>query len=221
MPPTDYTRTYPGPEFAALVTPAPNATVLRNTILYDPLITEALTDMSIGAPAGDCIFTFANALPAPDEAQLDAICAAHTGIRVLTTMESAFPVVRDEVAVTEDVNWQTLAEVVTTPSFFTDPGDLANLFGRIVGEYKAVAGGGGELPQLQVCEKVAGLPDEDKISPPADMAAAAAWATFGVSTDVTVRDGYHNTYIVQARLNGAVSFDIKWTTMSMINTKTV
>jgi hypothetical protein len=202
-----------------LVTAAPNATVLRDSIIYNPAITIALDDIDVGNPSGDCVFTFADVLPAPDEAALDAICAAHTGVRVLTSMESAFPVVREPVVVTEDVSWQTLAIVVTTPSFFVDPGDLADLFGRIVGEYKAVAGGGGELPQIQVCEKVTGQPDEDKISPPAELAAAADWTTFGISTDIAVRNGYHNSYVVQARLNGAASFEIEWTTMSMINAK--
>lgn len=219
MPQTPYTRVYPGPDFAALVTAAPSATVLRNTIAYDPAITIALDEISIGAPAGDCIFTFADVLPAPDEAALDAICAAHTGVRVVTTMESSSPVVVGEVSVTENATWQTIAEVTTTPSFFTD--NLADLFGRIVGEYKAVAGGGGELPQIQVCEKVAGLPDEDKMNPPIDMAAAADWVTFGESTNVVVRNGYHNIYVFQARLNGAASFEMKWTTMSMILMKVI
>jgi len=219
MPQTPYTRIYPGPDFAALVTAAPNATVLRNTIAYDPAITVALDEISIGSPAGDCVFTFADVLPAPDEAQLDAICAAHTGVRVVTSMESSSPVVVGEVTVTEDVAWQNIAEIVTTPSFFTD--NLPDLFGRIVGEYKAVAGGGGELPQIQVCEKVAGQANEDKMSPPVDMAASADWSTFGASTDVVVRNGYHNTYVFQARLNGATSFELKWTTMSMILTKVI
>jgi hypothetical protein len=214
MAPTPYTYTYPGADFPALVTASPNGTVLRNSILYDPAITIALDQLDIGIVPGDCVFTFVDPLPAPDEAALDAICAAHTGIRVLTSMESSSPVVVGTVVVTENAAWQDIAEIVTTPSFFTE--DLATLFGRIVGEYKAVAGGGGELPQIQVCEKVAGEANEDKINPPADMAAAADWTTFGVSTDVPVRDGYHNTYVFQARLNDAASFELKWTTMSMI-----
>jgi hypothetical protein len=216
---TPYTYVYPGAAFPALVTAAPNGTVLRNTIKYDPAITIVLDQLDIGIVPGDCVFTFADPLPAPDETQLDAICAAHTGVRILTSMESSSPVVTGEVTVTEDAAWQNLAEIVTTPSFFSD--DLASLFGRVVGEYKAVVGAGGELPQIQVCEKVAGQANEDKISPPADMAAAAAWATFGVSTDVPVRDGYHNAYVFQARLNGAASFELKWTTMSMIYAKVI
>jgi len=219
MPQTSYTYTYPGVDFPALITAAPDATELRNSIAYDPTITIQLDEINIGISPGDCVFTFADALPAPDKAALDAICAAHTGVRVVTSMESSSPVVIGTYNVTEDLVWETIAEIVTTPSFFTD--DLSALFGRIVGEYKAVAGGGGELPQLQVVETVQGVGDEDKISPPYDFAASAAWKTFGVSTNVVVRNGYHNKYTLKARLNGAVSLELKWTTMSMILAKVI
>lgn len=219
MPKTPYTYTYPGADFPSLVTPAPCGSTLASAIKYNPAITIALDEISIGIVPGDCVFTFADVLPAADKTALDAICAATTGTRVIVSMEASSSVAVDEVTVVSDASWQFIAEIVTTPSFFSE--DLSALFGRIVGAYKATAGGGGELPQIKVLEKVAGQPDEDKISPPYDFAAAADWTTFGVSTDVPVRDGYHNVYCVLARLNGAASLEIRGTTMSVLLAKTV
>lgn len=211
-----YTKNYPA-DFPALATSEPNGSDLGTTIKYSSIV-ETLEYVTIGTPAGQATFAFANPLSPGDEATFDAIIAAHTGIAAVTSMKASNPVVGATHSVTEDITWELLAEIITTPSFFTE--DLADLVGRIVGSYKATAGGGGELPQIKVIEKVTGEADEDKL-PPYNMAAQATFTNFGVSTTVPVRDGYHNHYCVMARLNGSALFELQWTTLSMLDAKIV
>ena len=215
---TIYTKNYPA-DYPDLVTAAPNAKTLESSILYDPAITIALESINIGIVPGVSDFAFADPLPAPDEAAFDAIIAAHTGEALYTDLKSAFSVTRDTVAIVEDVNWQLLAKVTTTPTFFVDAQYLDKLIGRLVGSYSATAGGLGELPQLKIVETVAGQGDEDKL-PPTDMA-EQAMSTFGISTTTPPRNGYHNIYCVYARLNGAAAMSIEWTTLSMIDIRVV
>lgn len=209
-----YIKNYPA-DFPALVSSEPNGSDLGITIKYSG-ISETLEYLTVGSPANQCTFAFVNPLSPGDEATFDAIIATHTGIAAVTSMKASQQIASEEKAITEDITWQKLAEFVTTPSFFTE--DITQLLGRIVGEYKATAGGGGELPQLSVVEKVAGEADQD-ILPPYDMTAEASFVTFGVSTTNPVRDGYHNIYCVMGRLNGAASFSIQWTTISMLDAK--
>jgi len=210
--PQSYVKDYPA-DFPSLVTTEPNGSDLGTSIYYSG-IAEALESITVGVPVGQCTVVFANALSPGDEATFDAIIAAHTGLAYATTMKACNAVVADPKTITDDLTWQLLAQITTTPSFFTE--DLSQLVGRLVGQYQAVAGGGGELPQLRIVEMVSGLPDEDKL-PPTDMAAQVGFANFGLSTSVPPRDGYHNTYQILARLNGAASFDMQWTTFSMLD----
>lgn len=211
MPPTPYTRIYPGAAFPALVRPSPCGEMLRQEIVYSGLISQDITKINIGVVPTECTITFADALLPAEEAAFDGICAAHTGIMYVPCLNGMLQAVDLELAITEDVNWQVTSGILTTPTFFTDeePAQLQYLLGRTIGLHK---GDGG---QVRVLEKMDGEPDSEMgiINLPDT---GGAWAKFKFDTSIPPRPGLRNTYEVQARRNGAVSLSLEFTALSMV-----
>ena len=152
--------------------------------------------------------TFATDLTAEEKAALD-LYMTDAGYAVVSAawplFHAATTVTSDEVLITT-LDWMDLGGVVTTPDFFCD--DLARLFGRVIGEYRAVGTGA----QLRIVEDGVRV-----MSPEGDLPdTAAAWVlTPGLMTDQPSLAGKH-TYTLQGRLNGAISASIRFTSMSLI-----
>lgn len=180
-----------------------NVDQLELSIIYDTAITVALDDtqgINVNSPDPDkCDIWFVDPLPAPDEAALDAIVAAHTGVGIVTTMFGSMPIPGGNI--TEDLTWQELESIITTPTFFVDgfPAQLSDILGRVILQVK---GDGGEI---QLVEQMDGEPDVVIAGPQALPDTAGAWVTVKMDTHTAPRDGVRNRYCTVARLNGATS----------------
>lgn len=210
---TNYAYNYPGVDWPALVTAAPNGTVLTVAIEQNAAITIPLRDI-IMTGDGVCNIWFTDALPAPDEAALDAIRATHTGVGVVASLTGTVKVPAG--AVIEDITWQTLEGIITTPGFFInyDPAQLPSLFARTIGEIK---GDGGEF---RVVEEVDGEADVVVVQQ-ALPDTLGVWEKFKIDTTTPPRMGIRNTYRVEMRLNGAANLDQKYSAVSMVHARVI
>ena len=191
-----------------------NITQLQLSITYDPAITIAIdpgNGINANSPDLDkCNIWFVDPLPVPDQAALDGIVAAHLGYGVVATLPGSMPI--REQAVIEDLTWQPLESIITTPTFFVDNDAalLPQLLARVISQ---IMGDGG---QLKVTEEIAGLPDVD-ILPEVNLPnTAAAWLTTKYDSSIPPRDGVRNRYVVKGRLNGATNLSIRSGSISMI-----
>ena len=191
----------------------PNAKVnveqLQNEILQNPGITILVEHIDANVEPDKCDIFMADALPAPEIPVLDGIVAAHQGIGYATTLLGTLTALSEPVAVTEDLNWQMLYRLRTTPTFFTN--SMPELLARLIGEHK---GDGGEIT---IVEGVTGEPDVDIIAPPFALPdTAGSWEPFKADSNVPPREGLRNSYSIMARLNGATSLEMRFTTATMV-----
>jgi hypothetical protein len=192
-------------DLAAFVTSGGKVNVdqFELSIIYDPAITIALDPgggINVNSPdPSKCNVWFVGPLPAPDLAALDALVAAHTGIGIVTTMFGSMPIPAGDIV--EDLTWQELESIITTPSFFVDgfPAQLSSILGRVIIQVK---GDGG---QIQLVEQIEGQPDVVIAGPQALPDTAGAWVTIKMDTHTPPRDGVRNRYCTVAQLNGATS----------------
>ena len=210
MAPTDYQYTI-STDFP---TGRVNITQLLQTITYDPAITIAIDPQNgINANSPDldkCNIWFVDPLPVPDQAALDGIVAAHLGYGGVVTLLGSMPI--REQAVIEDLTWQPLESIITTPGFFVnnDAALLPQLMARVINQ---IMGDGG---QLKVTEEMEGQPDVD-ILPEVNLAdTLGAWLTAKYDSSTPPRDGVRNRYVVKARLNGATNLAVRSGSISMI-----
>jgi hypothetical protein len=181
-----------------------NGDQLELSIIYDTAITIALDPtggINVNQPdPGKCNIWFADPLPAPDKAALDAIVAAHQGIGIITTMFGSMPIPAGDIT-EPGPDWQELESIITTPTFFVDgfPASLPSILGRVILQVK---GDGG---QIQLVEQIEGQPDVVIAGPQALPDTAGSWATIKMDTHTPPRDGVRNRYCTVAQLNGATS----------------
>jgi hypothetical protein len=153
-------------------------------------------------------------LDAGQHAALTATVAAHQGFGVNASMKGTLQLVHKELTVVSDVAWEVLGGVLTTPNFF-DP-EMSTILCRIIGEHR---GDGG---QLRLAEETTGQLDEEKITPFFDFPdTAGTWQKFKIDSNVPPRDALRNVYRTDVRRNGAVSLELRYSTVSMIIAKVV
>lgn len=213
MAPTKYSYTISVDFPAAKV----NVTQLIDTIRFDPSITIALDSGSgiVANYATDlCDIWFVDPLPVPDEAALNAVVAAHQGVGIVAEMPGSVRILDQDI--TEDLTWQEIGSVITTPTFFVDddPALLTELFGRLINQ---VMGDGGEI---KLVEEVAGQPDVDILPATALPNTGGLWQDTKFDSQVTPRDGVRNRYAAYARLNGAAACKVRSGSLSMIRVHT-
>ena len=186
-----------------------NGEYLQDTITFWSGITTAVSAINIGVEPDKCDIWFVDALSAGDEAILDAVVAAHPGYGVAASVEGTLTVVRTSLAIVTDADWTVLGGLVTTPSFFSPI--LSQILGRVLGLHK---GDGG---QIRIVEEMAGQPDVVITNPPLDLPnVGATFTRFKKDTNVLLRDGTHNIYRVEARLNGATTLELEYAAVSML-----
>ena len=193
-----------------------NVTQLQQKIAYDAAITIALDTVNgINANAPDldkCNIWFVDPLPVPDKAALDVIVATHPGIGVVATLPGSMPI-RPQ-TVTEDLTWQEMESIITTPAFFVDndPALLPGLLARVIGQFKTT----GTTCELKVVEQIEGQPDVDITPAVALPDTADVWTTLKFDSSVPPRDGVRNRYCVLGRQNGGGAWDIRSASISMV-----
>ena len=169
--------------------------------------------INVNIEPGKLDIYMADLLTAPQKTALDAAVAAHQGVGINAVMQGTLPLVSLERAITSDVPWEVVEGVITTPSFF-DP-DMTQIISRIIGEHK---GDGG---QLCLTEDMNGV-EEEKIVPAFEFPdTLGQWERFKVDSNVPPRDGLRNIYKTCARLNGAASLELRYSTISMIVARVV
>ncbi len=122
-------------------------------------------------------------------------------------------IVPSEVSVTTDQPWQILGGTVTNLTFFRVA--MRRIAGRITLQAK-VAGTGAQIRVVEMrpdgTETVLTTTNFSVTDTSGD------WKPFKFSTDVRPKTG-DNAYRVEARRNGATSFDIRFVSMSMLKKK--
>jgi hypothetical protein len=186
-----------------------NVEYLQDTIQFWTSIVTPLIAINAGVEPDKCDIWFDGPLSAPDQATLDGVVATHPGVGIAATVEGTLQVAQVTTIVTSDLIWQVLGGIVTTPAFFTPI--MSQIMGRALGLHK---GDGG---QLRIVEEVQGEPDVVITSPPFDFPnVGGVFTRFKKDTNVTLRDGTHNLYRVEARLNGATALEIEYAAVSML-----
>jgi len=188
----------------------PNAKVngeyLQDTIAFYSGIVTALSCINVNIEPDKCDIWFVDPLSVGDEAILDAVVAAHQGFGIAVFVTGTAPVTILTKAVVSDVSWETVFGIVTTPSFFWPT--LTEIMGRVLGLYQ---GDGGEL---RIVEQMQG--QADVVMASYAFPVAGSPTRFRIDTTVPPRDGTHNIYQVECRLNGATNLTLQYTSFSMM-----
>lgn len=151
---------------------------------------------------------FANEVSDADKAIVDAAIAAHQGKTELTFKATATLVPAAEVAITEDLSWQTIGGVVSNIQFFIP--NLAKALGRVQGVAKAV----GTTVELRIVERDPTDGSEIVIAQTI-LPAVATFQAFAFSTDVAPRPGTME-FRLEGRLNGATSAALGFVSMTLL-----
>jgi hypothetical protein len=162
---------------------------------------------------GDVInISFKEKLNDADKDALDALLAAHDGeLSFIYTFLASSTLFSEERAVTESGNWQVLGFVVCSPAFFVTADDVEFLVSRSVFDVKA---GGGEMRIVESgadgTEVVVGIfavPDTGGL-----------WLSLGFETTVELRPT-RNSYRMEARRSGALDFELRGASISLMKKK--
>jgi hypothetical protein len=152
-----------------------------------------------------CCIWFDDALDAASKAELDAVVAAHQGNPPLQVQYHATASLVEEKAILDTQDWDYLASAVTHPQFFVP--DLSKFIGKVVGACKT-NGLGSELRVLEdSATHIMGsfaLPDT-----------GGEWAQFQFYSTSIPTVGSHE-YIIEGRLDGATSAEIRGTSMTIL-----
>lgn len=163
---------------------------------------------SINVNGSQATLTFEPDLPAEQEANLDAVVAAHDGVERIVDFVAASEAIGLELQITEDATWQMLGGVVTNPLFFIPNSE--EVIGRIVGQVKT-QGVGVEIrlvedgTEVQLNSNVFQAPDT-----------AGAWQSFKFQTDTPPQSQDETLYRLEGRLNGATSASLRFTSMTLL-----
>jgi hypothetical protein len=186
-------------------------TLSQEIVASDPPITSAALDpaYNIRTKGDDCAIWFDDPLSAGDQTQLDAIVAAHQGNPPLAVRYHATASLVEERVIVTTNDWGYLASAVTSPDFFMS--DLTKFIGKVVGAFKAI-GAGAELRVLEDDDtKVLGsfaIPDS-----------ADEWTQMSFYSTALPSAGQHE-YIIQGKLDGATSAEIRGTSMTILENVT-
>jgi len=160
----------------------------------------------------NCDIWFDAALDVAQEASLDAVVAAHTGIGVVATMFGTTEIANLPHAITEvgPVDWEAIGGVVTTPSFFNP--DMSQLMGRVLGKIRTDGPGA----KIKICETT-DLGVKNDISPVLDLPdTGGTWQTFRLDTNQPPADSTWNEYKLVGQTGGVVTVEFQFTTFSML-----
>ena len=168
----------------------------------------AITPTTVDVDA-DVVITFTDALSSGDETDLNAVVAAHTGIRTNLIFHAASKLINESLEITSESDWQDLGGAVTNIGFFIK--DLANARGRVVSACKTVGSGA----QLRIVE-------DNGVDTPTVLRAAfdigdtgGNWLLKKFFTDTNPSSG-DAQFILQGRLNGATSASIRFVTLTLL-----
>lgn len=188
-----------------------------NGNINTPKIEKEITDLALGsasflstlvAPQRDLLkISFDGELNAGDKTSLDNTVGNHDGLPMDEYIFIAnSSLITQPITVTQDATWEEISGVVTTPDEFIS--DLNEAVGRITGMIKT----SGTQAQLKVLEDGS----KEMLSAPYDVAdTSGAWQSFQFLTDVAPASGMHE-YSLMARLNGATSAEIKFTSLTLL-----
>lgn len=155
--------------------------------------------------------SFDGDLDAAQQADLDALVAAHNPAkpadRVLIAPST---LIRQPQEVTNQYEWQALAEVVSKPDFFAP--DLTTVAGQILGRMFCVGGGA----EVRLVEDVGGLGQQINVLSAVFIApdTAGGWPVFGFFTSQPPAPGI-NVYELQGRRNSASDFKLKGVSLGL------
>jgi len=150
-------------------------------------------------------FHFPTDLSQDEQTALDAVVAAHQGVPPIEVVfHASSSLVGQPVEVTAPGGeWEEIGGAVTTPSFFTP--NVAACKGRIVGEYKTQGSGA----KLRICED--GV-DSGQFEVPDS---GGVWTKMQWYSTTAPTVGTHS-YTLEGQLNGASSFSVKFTAVSLL-----
>ncbi len=155
---------------------------------------------------------FDNPLGLADKALLDGVIDSHEGIKPMDRkLLGASTLLRQDVSVSNETEWQQLAGVVSRPSFFTP--NLASVVGQVLGQMFCV-GGGAEIRLVEDVDGGGGainVMTEPYVVPDT----AGKWSILVMLSDKPPSEG-SNVYHLEARRNGAASLKIKNTSLTLI-----
>jgi hypothetical protein len=156
---------------------------------------------------------FTRDLTAPEQAALDAVVAAHSGVETSIVFHSTALVLGPAAQVTSTDTWQEMGGVITNPGFFI--ADLTRAFGQLTGQAKVV-GTGAEVRLVEEVDGVQHVLITGTLVDTSNAWAVASWTSVGVP-----QSGGERPILLQARLNGATSAWLRYmsaTLMEMIIT---
>ena len=168
-------------------------------------VLTGLQDAAITAP-DEVTLSFAAAI---DEPTLDGIIASHVGVPPAPDpiFLASTTLVEIPLDITETSTWQDLGGVRTSIGFF-EP-DMNKVIGRIIGDYRT-DGLGAELRLVKG-------PTEILISAETPLAdTASVWQEAYLLSPPGSADPQSQTYILQGRLNGATSAQLRFMSMSLM-----
>jgi hypothetical protein len=184
-----------------------NSDSLRDEIEASAILT-ALDAININPEdeSGYCAIWFVDALSGGDETLLNGIVAAHQGEPPVTVQfQAPSKLIMDSKVVTEDQTWETMGGTVTNLQAFMP--DVTKAWGRLVGQCLVVGTGA----QLRVIRDS----DDAVCGGPFSVAdSAGAWAFLNDWVNQNQPEGY-DCYLLQARLNGATSMEMRYFTVSL------
>jgi predicted enzyme related to lactoylglutathione lyase len=189
-----------------VATAFPNGRVLLDT--FQPEVQAVVPGLSyIGTAEGICSLHFDADLTAEQKTTLDGVVAAHQGYTIVPTFLVSDKTIGSEVAITSATDWQILGGVVTNAAFFCP---VARCYGEVLGSATA-SGTGAEVRVVedngQSSQVVAGpvaIPD-------------GGWATLRFNSWGNLIRSGPCTYSIQARLNGAASASMRYTSISLFD----
>jgi hypothetical protein len=184
-----------------------NGSSLHNEVDSSDIVT-VLEGINVNPPEspGMCDIWFVDALSTEDETTLDGIVAAHQGDPPITLeFKASNKLIENIKDVTEDETWETVGGTVTTLAAFIP--DVTKAWGRLIGQCMA-SGTGAQVRIIRDSDGVVcGGPYEV-----ADT--SSAWADL---QEWVNQNQPPNTdcYLLQARLNGATSLQMRYFTISL------
>lgn len=161
---------------------------------------------------------FISALTTAEKTALDALRDAHQGVLLKRRFHGGISIAQGPISITSDAPWQTLGGIVSRLRFFTP--HVFNTFGRITADIKTV----GTTAQLQLIgdDRGGGAPPAEVAltsAPEALPGTASVWQKIRFDTDVAPR-ALECVYRLEGRLNGATSAEIRFCSLSLLETVT-
>ena len=171
-------------------------------------IVEASLPGFIGVRPGGAdqeIMEFSVALSAEDKTTLDGIVAAHTGTYTTYVFHVSSGMLDGEKSVTAESSFEEVGSRLASPDFFVT--DLTTVLGRILCQVK-VNGNGAEIQVVEEPDESLSQSGEVVVASASAPDNAGVWKDLAFYTSTVCRAGRHR-YRLEAKKNGATSFDIR------------